>query len=251
MPIYIDKMIFLYYNKFSVASLYCGGTLKMAEYYISYNEINNLIEECISLTENHEALEKYKAEILAALTGDFEQNDLKSVQEMIALWENQNIKPSQLLLGNRYILVQQSMIDLLKAIFTSGIVDAIIRYAMQGDLSGITVSVGMSITIALWDLLNNVKTLNDWDFCVYMQAVTHFKAHEWFSLEDLKCWMPTAGKPICNMHNNTWSCDYWNADDTCKIQEDQNLEAAISSLRDKDLLSISKENHQYVFKFKV
>lgn len=222
----------------------------MAEYYISYDEISNLVEECISTAENRDLLENYKAEILAALTGDFERNDLNSIQEMITLWENQNKKPSQLLLGTRYILVQQSMIDFLKAIFTSGIVDVIISYATQGDLSGFSVSVGMSISIALWDLFNNVKTLDDWDFCVYMQAVTHFKAHEDFSLEDLKSWMPTVERPVCNMHNDTWSCDYWSEDDTCTVNEGQNLDAAIRSLCEKDLLSKRNENHKYVFKFK-
>ena len=80
----------------------------MAEYYISYNDLRNITDEYIAQSESRDLLERYKAEILAALTGDFEQNNLDSAQEMITLWENQTQMPSQLLLGTRYIRVQQT-----------------------------------------------------------------------------------------------------------------------------------------------
>lgn len=227
------------------------GVAYMAEYYISYKEMCDIIEDYISTAEQHDLLEQYKIEILAALTGDFGKGDLDSVQEMISLWENQEKKPSQLLLGTRYIRVQQSMIDFLKAILTSGVVDALIEYTTQGSFAGFTVSAGTSVAIALWDLLNNVKTLGDWDFCVYMQAATHFKAHKDFTFDDLKSWMPTSEHPICNMHNGTWDCDYWlEEDDTCTIQNDQKLTNAVDSLCNKGLLSKRKEDHKYIFKFK-
>ena len=227
------------------------GVAYMAEYYISYKEMCDIIEDYISTAEQRDLLEQYKIEILAALTGDFGKGDLDSVQEMISLWANQEKKPSQLLLGTRYIRVQQSMIDFLKVILTSGVVDALIEYTTQGSFTSFTVSAGTSVAIALWDLLNNVKTLDDWDFCVYMQAATHFKAHKDFTFDDLKSWMPTSEHPICNMHNGTWNCDYWiEEDDTCAIQNDQKLTDAVDSLCNKGLLSKRKEDDKYIFKFK-
>lgn len=222
----------------------------MAEYYISYNDICNLVEDCIATSEKHDLLEIYKAQIMAAITGDFGHSDLDSVREMISLWENQDKRPSQLLLGNRYIRVQQSMIEFLRAIITSGIVDALIVFVTQENPAGFTISVGMSVAIALWELINSVKTLDDWDFCVYMQAVTHFKTHKDFTYEELRSWMPTAEWPVCNMHNSIWNCSYWNEDDSCKILEDQKLCEAVESLCEKGLLSKRKEDQKYIFKFK-
>ena len=222
----------------------------VAEYYISYKEMCDIVEEYISTAEQHDLLKQYKNEILAALTGDFGKGDLNSVQEMISLWENQEKKPSQLLLGTRYIRVQQSMMDFLEMLLTSGVADALIEYIAQGSFAGFTVSAGTSVAFALWKLFNNVKTLDDWDFCVYMQATTHFKAHKDFTLEDLKSWMPSSEHPICNMHNSKWDCDYWiEESDTCIIQENQKLTDAVNSLCDKGLLSRRKEDNKYIFKF--
>ena len=224
----------------------------MAEYYISYKEMCDIVEEYISTAEQHNLLEQYKNEILAALTGDFGKGDLNSVQEMISLWENQEKKPSQLLLGTRYIRVQQSMMDFLGVLLTSGAADALIEYIAQGSFAGFTVSAGTSVAIALWKLFNNVKTLDDWDFCVYMQATTHFKAHKDFTLEDLRGWMPSSEHPICNMHNSKWDCDYWIEEgDTCIIQENQKLTDAVNSLCDKGLLSRRKDGDKYIFKFEI
>ena len=223
----------------------------MAEYYISYEKMCDIVENCIAESEQRSLLEQYKIGILTALTGNFEKGDLNSVQEMISLWENQERQPSKLLLGTRYIRVQQSMIDFFKAICTSGVLEALILYATQNDFSGFTVTAGLNVVIAIWELFNNVNTLDDWDFCVYMQAVTHFKEHKDFTMEDLKSWMPASEKPICNMHNSTWDCDYWNAEtDTCKIQKDKKLNDAVDSLCGKGLLTKREEDHKLIFKFK-
>ncbi len=71
----------------------------MAEYYISYRELEKLFDQYIAETPNNSQLLEHKAEILAALTGDYEQGNWDSANEMISLWENQIDKPSQLLLG--------------------------------------------------------------------------------------------------------------------------------------------------------
>lgn len=222
----------------------------MAEYYISYKEICDLVNDCILTIEDRDLLEKHKAEILAALVGDFEQDNWGPVTDMVSLWENQVKAPSQLLLGNRYIRVQKSMIEFVIAVLTSGVADSVIEYAMQGSVSGFTISVGASIAIALWKLFGSAKTLDDWDFCVYMQAVSHFKQHKEFAKEDLAEWMPTDSKPVCNMHNDKWDCDYLNNDDTCNIFETHRLDGAIKSLCDKGILIPKKVDHKYTFKFK-
>ncbi len=222
----------------------------MAEYYISYKELEELINEYIETSPEDSQLIEHKAELLAALTGDYEQGDWDSAKEMISLWKNQINKPSQLLLGSRYIRVQQLMLDFLKIACTSGLIDALILYISQGNLTGFTVSVGSAITIALWELFTTVKKLDDWDFCVYMQATTHFREHKEFTLDELKSWLPNGEHPACNMHNDTWECDYLKDDDTCGIFLEQKTEQALKSLYDKGLLMLRKDDHKYVYKFK-
>ncbi len=222
----------------------------MAEYYISYKELEKLIDQYIEDSVDNAQLTEHKAEILAALTGDYEQNNWDSAKEMISLWENQIDKPSQLLLGSRYIRVQQIMLDFLKVSCTSGLIDALIIYISQGSFAGFTVSVGSGIAVALWELFTAVKKLDDWDFCVYMQATTHFREHSEFTMEELKSWLPSEEHPICNMHNDNWECDYLEENDTCNIVRKDKIEQALKSLYDKGLLGLRKEDHKYFYKFK-
>lgn len=222
----------------------------MAEYYISYKELEKLFDQYIAETPNNSLLLGHKAEILAALTGDYEQGNWDSANEMISLWENQINKPSQLLLGSRYIRVQQIMLDFLKVSCTSGLIDALILYISQGSFTGFTVSVGSGIAIALWELFTTVKKLDDWDFCVYMQATTHFREYSEFTIDELKSWLPSAERPICNMHNSTWDCDYLDVTGNCNLNQIDKIEKALKSLYDKGLLMPEKENHKYIFKFK-
>ena len=222
----------------------------MAEYYISYEELEKLIDQYIEDSVDNVQLTEHKAEILAALTGDYEQNNWDFAKEMISLWENQINEPSQLLLSSRYIRVQQSMLDFLKVFCVSGLIDALIIYISQGSFAGFTVSVGSGITVALWELFAAVKKLDDWDFCIYMQATTHFREHSEFTMEELKSWLPNEENPVCNMHNNKWECDYLEENDSCDIICEDRIKQALKSLYDKGLLGLRKENHKYFYKFK-
>lgn len=224
----------------------------MAEYYISYEELEKLIDQYIEDSVDNVQLTEHKAEILAALTGDYEQNNWDSAKEMISLWENQINEPSQLLLGSRYIRVQQSMLEFLKIFCTSGLVVSLIACIPQHNFVGITFSVesGIAIVIALWELFAAVKKLDDWDFCIYMQAATHFREHSEFTMEELKSWLPNEENPVCNMHNNKWECDYLEENDSCNIICEDKIKQALKSLYDKGLLGLRKENHKYFYKFK-
>ena len=70
----------------------------MAEYYMTYSEISNELDKYLSESKENFNIEKYKAEVLAAITGNYSQNDLDSVHQMVELWQNQIAQPSKLLL---------------------------------------------------------------------------------------------------------------------------------------------------------
>lgn len=131
----------------------------MAEYYMTYSEISNELDKYLSESKENSNIEKYKAEVLAAITGNYSQNDLDSVHQMVELWQNQIAQPSKLLFGHRYICVQSMMLSFLASACTSGLLDAIINSIATGNLSGFNISVGSSISIAIWELLNSVKNL--------------------------------------------------------------------------------------------
>ena len=69
----------------------------MAEYYMTYSEISNELDKYLSESKENSNIEKYKAEVLAAITGNYSQNDLDSVHQMVELWQNQIAQPSKLL----------------------------------------------------------------------------------------------------------------------------------------------------------
>ena len=52
----------------------------MAEYYISYKELENLLDQYIAEAADGTQLIEHKAEILSALTGDYEQENWDSAQ---------------------------------------------------------------------------------------------------------------------------------------------------------------------------
>lgn len=222
----------------------------MSEYYMSYSELEQLIGKYIDNSPQSDNLVKYKAEILASLTGDFELQDMSVPNEAVSLWKNQIEKPSQLLLGTKYIQIQEVMIAFLEIAFASGFIDSLISYIIDNNSLCVTWSIGASIAIALWQLFNSVKQLDDWDFCIYMQAVTHYSKHKEFTVTELLQWFPNDSVSRCNMHNSTWNCDYYKEDDTCMMLSGGNVEKALRSLYDKNLLQISKKENTYVFKFK-
>ena len=221
----------------------------MAEYYMTYSEISNELDKYLSESKENSNIEKYKAEVLAAITGNYSQNDLDSVHQMVELWQNQIAQPSKLLFGHRYICVQSMMLSFLASACTSGLLVAIINSIATGNLSGFNISVGSSISIAIWELLNSVKKLDNWDFCIYMQAVTHFHQYKKFSESDLISWFPD-NSSACNMHNDKWDCDYLNDNDTCNMLSEQHIKESLDSLCSKNLLKKEKENGIYVYQFK-
>lgn len=223
----------------------------MAEYYISYEDFEKLLDNAIEECRDKDFLIEHKAEILSALTGNYENSNKNLAKEMISLWENQIESPSQLLLGARYIRVQQVMLDFLRVSLKSGLIYAIIMFVSQNNISGFTVSIGAEIVFALWDLFNKTKRLDDWDFCVYMQAVKHYRDHEEFDMKDLESWFPNEESPICNIHDNKWDCDYLDIETGhCNIINLHKLDKAVESLIDKGLLATKKEEHTYVFRFR-
>lgn len=219
----------------------------MAEYYISYNDMFQFIED--NLKENDENVNKYKAEILTALTGDFEAKKFDDISEMVSLWDNQIIQPSELLLGTRYIRVSDVAMFFIEVALNSGLFEALIAFCLEQPIDFEMTGV-FDIVLSIQKLISSVCTLDDMDFCIYMQAVTHFRKHKEFDINDLKDWFPQTSNR-CNMHTSKWNCTYYNnEDDTCSIMSSDNLNKALESLEKKGILRKEYNGEKYTFQFK-
>lgn len=218
----------------------------MAEYSLTYYELAELVNQYITMSESRDNLENYRPAILAALTGSHEENSIQAVQATTSLWERQLQPPSQLLLGTKYVPIQQNMLEFLKEILVSGLLDGIIQKKEHTELG---ISVMAAVAFVLYKLFKSVKELDDWDFCIYMQAVCHYKTHKKFTIGELKSWMPHGEPLTCNMHNDKWDCSYLTDEDTCTVLNQENLKKSLVSLYNKGILISTGTNDEYTFKF--
>lgn len=217
----------------------------MAEYNMTYDELKGFVEDCIDNSENKPHLIEYKAAILAALTANVNNSNPMEMEDMLSLWKNQIGKPSELLLGTRYIRIKDSMMAFIGAACSSGLVDALIS---ANPVAGITVGVVSGVVGSLIDLLTSVSNLDDLDFCIYMQAVCHFKTYKFFSKNDLLDWFPHGENLTCNMHNSKWDCEFFE-NGKCSILTNGGIDKALDSLMGKGLLNRERRDKQYFYKF--
>lgn len=226
----------------------------MAEYYMSYQEILDEVERFIKEApeENQENLNKYKAQIMAAVTADYEDQEIQ-MEDVTQLWQNQLTQKTEMRIGHKYICVQKIMLDFLQIFINSGLADALITSLTTGNpvvMPSMSLSASTGVAIPLWDLFQSVKNLDDWDFCIYFQALTHFREHKEFTLEELKEWIPSAEERQCNMHTHEWDCTYYSKnDDSCNLHKNESLNSALKSLHDKKILVMSSNGTEPVYRF--
>lgn len=228
----------------------------MAEYSMTYADVKSFVDECISKSENQDLLNQYKAEILAVLTmrnEDKAENDDTDLKDSQELWENQINYPSEILLGTRYISIKSSITEFVEAFFVSGMMEMMIKNCltstnlMQGIPVGSVAGVGMSLK----KILTSTSKLDDYDFCVYMQAVVHSRKYKEFTLEDLLEWFPEKANLKCNIRDSRWECTHYENGNECTILQKDSLSTALESLEKKNILTSRLENgikrYRFVF----
>lgn len=225
----------------------------MAEYYLTYKEFSEYIDECISSGAGDvNLLEDHKSEIMAAFLCEYESNSIErdeAIQDMVDLWQNQISQPSELLLGKRYIAIQSGIMGFLKTFITSGIIEGIIESIQARTPMKIGITTSVTIAIAIYEVFSKVQKLDDWDFCVFLQARTHFCENEEFSKSELLAWFSNDTNLTCNMHNSIWKCCYY-IDETENCNIKVYIEQAIASLVQKDILKItSYRDRQEIYQF--
>ncbi len=221
----------------------------MAEYKMSYDELQKFIDEAINNSYgNKDILSSHKAEILTALTGVFADESIanqKEQNQLMELWTNQQNEKSQLLLGKRYIRIYDGMLAFLEAFLTGGLCDVIFDVALGVTLpAALTVGAVSSIVTVIVKVFSEAASLEDFDFCLYMQLVTHFYEKKEFSKDDIISWYPSGG--ICNMHTSKWDCCHLESNDKCSVEE-KDIDEILQSLYDKEILNYRHEGDKKIY----
>lgn len=198
---------------------------------MSYNDLYRFVNEIINAGDD---IEKYKAELMAALTGNDDANSDESISDIVSLWYNQIASPSELLLGTRYIKISDVAICFVEVALASGLLDGIINFIV-GNPVQFGFCTAATIVLALRKFIKAITSLDDCDFCIYMQAVTHYRTHQAFTKKELLDWLPKDGG-VCNMHNSKWHCKYLDDNDRCNIISKCCVEYALKSLLEKKIL---------------
>lgn len=214
-----------------------------------YEFLNSAFKE-VSL--NHKENDEMKKQIVfSALFNDYsnDENGNEDYNQDIEMWNNTVETPSEFLVGKKYIVIKDSVLALIKASIGAGIIDVIIKSI--GNTT-IPVLIG-TCAFELYELYSSASELDDGDFCVYYQAMTHYavRKKEGFTIDELKSWLPKKFNDSCNMHNSTWVCDYYDIDtDSCSFCDDNKIKTALRSLESKNLINKKKRNNIYHYRFK-
>lgn len=177
----------------------------MAEFFMTYENVVQFLDDCIEQSPEPDILREYKPEILAAVTAHDEGvcDERKAVEDSLQLWENQTNSPSELLLGSHYIVIRDIVVEFIRAASTSGLLGHLIQNALShenGREGGIEtgITIGSSVVFFIMDTFKSVADLDDFDFCVYRQAVVHFAQTD-FTEEDMRKWFPGEERLTCNI----------------------------------------------------
>jgi len=224
----------------------------LAEYEMSMKDLEEVLDEIISRMEDSSLVVQHKAELLAAIDFSYQDNpynNFKEQEQLLQLWSNIDGPESQLVMGQKYISVHDSMLAFLEAFLTGGLADYVIEHGFcsQPTLENLTVATVSGVVFAIVNIFHNASSLEDDDFCVYLQCVSNFREYKEFTLGDLIEWVPF-GK-TCNMHNEKWECDYLEQDDKCSMSKER-IEKALSNLMSKNILDKRHEDKTDYFKFR-
>lgn len=148
------------------------------------------------------------------------------------------------ILGTKFVSISDVGIDFLAFIMCNGPVDYVVYCVSNQNL--VLPSVGLAVQIAyfIYLELKKVVQLRGDEYCIYKQAVTHFKRHEAFSLEEMIEWLPQLNK-ACNMHNDKLYCRYRDNDlCTVKWQKERVLDI-MQAMVDKEILKLGQNKNTF------
>ncbi len=123
------------------------------------------------------------------------------------------------IVGTSFVPISDIGIDFIAFIICNGPADYILYCIDNKTLLSTGFALSSAIAYFVYSELKKVVKLTGYEYCIYKQAVTHFKRHEDFSLEDMRDWLPIKNE-VCNMHNEKLYCKY-RVNDLCQIKNNE------------------------------
>lgn len=147
-------------------------------------------------------------------------------------------------IGTKFVSISDIGMDFLAFIMCNGSADYIVYCASNQSFVAPSAGLAMGLAYFIYSELKKVVQLRGDEYCIYKQAVTHFRRHEEFSLLDMIEWLPDQNRN-CNMHNDKLYCRYRD-DDFCilRCQKEKVLDT-MQMMVDKGILKSGKNKNTF------
>lgn len=217
----------------------------MAIYEVSKSYLEQFVDVQI---EKNTDFSEYRNELIDMLVNNEPEIDVNMYNEDV--WPFEKREPTQFYVKNsRYhIRIKDLVVDFFENIFAGFLLEPMLVWF--GIVSGAGVA-GVGITGEFIFFLRRVikeyvVKLDNTEFCLYLQIITHLREHQEFSLEDIKKWLPESIGDECNMSTEKWNCPSKDQG-KCKIDKN-NVEIILKKMVLKNIIDYS-ENETYKIRF--
>ncbi len=171
-------------------------------------------------------------------------------KECESSWPYEKKEPTQLYIrDSRYhIRIKDLVIDFFENVFTGALLDAMLFWFGISDMGAVS-SIGITREFILFVkrvVKEYVVKLDNTNFCIYLQIITHLKEHQEFSVDELKEWLPKPIEESCNMHTDKWNCADMIEGKCCFNQD--TLKELLQKMESKNIIEYS-ENNTYKIKY--
>ena len=217
----------------------------MAIYEVSRSYLEQFISEQI---EKNTAFSGYRNELIDILVSNEPEIDVNTNNE--DAWPFEKKEPTQFYVrDSRYhIRIKDIVVDFLENVFTGFLLEPMLVWF--GVVNGVGVAsvriAGEFIFFLRRVIKEYVVKLDNTEFCLYLQIITHLKEHQSFSVEDIKEWLPKSIGDACNMSTDKWNCP--NKDHgKCKIDKND-VEKILQKMSSKNIIDyIGDETYKIRF----
>lgn len=146
--------------------------------------------------------------------------------------------PSQLYLrDSRYhIRIKDIVIAFVEDLFLKKIINVIT------GISDPNMDIGSIIILIKKIIKDYVVKLDESNYCIYLQAITHLSEHKGFTCKEIIEWLPKYGGK-CNMHSDNWTCPY-RENDLC-IFDINNMDGILHKMIDKRIFVYAEGDKTY------
>ncbi|MCI6242100.1 MAG: hypothetical protein MR646_02155 [Agathobacter sp.] len=198
--------------------------------------------------EKNQVLKDFREDLVDMLVCN--TPDISEDMEGESSWPFEKREPAQLYIrDSRYhIRIKDLVIDFFENVFTGALLEAMLFWfglSVKAEVSPICITKEFILFVKRV-VKEYVVKLDNTEFCIYLQVITHLKEHQEFSIDELKSWLPRETDNSCNMHTDKWNCIDMR-EGKCYFNQD-NLDEVLQKMVLKHIMEYS-ENSTYRIRY--